>query len=149
MRSLEDKMGRLESQFSSLANSIPSNQTILEKAKQHQSGVGGGGGGSGNTSASKSSAYGSGTGSSSSGPILEIWQYTQISKRMDANEDGLSKLSSLLQDLIDDMVRLKEQQEKSSGDIKRIDNTLDSLLDRFNAFEKLKDSLVLLYTNLI
>ena len=146
MRSLEDKMGRLESQFSSLANSIPSNQTILEKAKQHQSG--GGGGGSGNTSASKSSAYGSGTGSSSSGPILEIWQYTQISKRMDANEDGLSKLSSLLQDLIDDMVRLKEQQEKSSGDIKRIDNTLDSLLDRFNAFEKLKDSLVLL-SNLI
>lgn len=139
-------MGRLESQFSSLANSIPSNQTILEKAKQHQSG--GGGGGSGNTSASKSSAYGSGAGSSSSGPILEIWQYTQISKRMDANEDGLSKLSSLLQDLIDDMVRLKEQQEKSSGDIKRIDNTLDSLLDRFNAFEKLKDSLVLL-SNLI
>ena len=128
-------MGRLESQFSSLANSLPSNQTILEKAKHYPGAGGAGGGAVGNTSSSKSTG-------GSAGPILEIWQYTQISKRMDANEDGLSKLSSLLQDLINDMVDLKQQQEKSSGDIKRIDNDLASLFERFSSFEKLKDSLV-------
>lgn len=146
LRMLEDKMGRMEGQFMAMINAMPNNQTIIQKAKQYRGSStsptpsGGGrsshGGGGGRTSPA------AGGGSSTSGPILEIWQYTQISKRMDASEDGLSRLSSLLQDLINDMSTLKRQQEKNVGDIRRIDNSIESILDRLNGFERLKETLV-------
>lgn len=136
LRMLEDKLGRMEGQFMALTNSIPSNQAIIQKAKQYP------------TTTTKSfnngrTSPGGGSTSGSGGPILEIWQYTQISKRMDANEDGLSRLSSLLQDLINDMAGLKKQQEKNVNDIKRLDDSIDSILDRLSAFERLKETLVL------
>jgi hypothetical protein len=63
----EDKLTRLEQQISSF-NSLPSNQQIIDKSKDIK----------------KSNA--------NSGPILEIWQYTQMSKRLESNEDGITKV---------------------------------------------------------
>ena len=65
---LEEKLARLEQQLNAL-NSLPTNAHLIEKAKE----------------AKKSN--------SSSGPILEIWQYTQLSKRLESTEDGLTKVS--------------------------------------------------------
>jgi hypothetical protein len=64
---LEDKLNRLEQQISSL-NSLPSNQQIIDKSKEIKKSNG------------------------NSGPILEIWQYTQMSKRLESNEDGITKV---------------------------------------------------------
>lgn len=155
LRLLEDKMNHMEGQFLALTNSMPTNQTVIQKAKQ----FGGGSGARSSTSPTpKSKTTGgrvtsplddvSGGGGGGSGPILEIWQYTQINKRMDANEKSLLHLGSLLQDLIRDMDTLKREQKKNVGDINRIDDTVNSLLDRFSAFEKLKDSLVGFFSSL-
>lgn len=61
-KKLEDKLARFEQQMNAL-NSLPSNQQIIDKSKD-----------------------------SKSGPILEIWQYTQLSKRLESNEDGITKV---------------------------------------------------------
>ena len=66
-RNLEDKLSRLEQQLSAL-NSLPPNNQLIEKAKESR------------------------RDKSSSGPILEVWQYTQLSKRLESNEEGLTKV---------------------------------------------------------
>lgn len=67
-RTLEDKMHRFEQQINVL-NSLPSNQQIIEKSKDLRK--------------------------SNNNPILEVWQYTQLSKRLESNEDGLTKVIKL------------------------------------------------------
>lgn len=64
---LEDKLSRLEQQINSF-NSLPPNSHLIEKARESRK------------------AH------SASGPILEIWQYTQLSKRLESNEEGLTKV---------------------------------------------------------
>ncbi len=115
---LEDKLARFEQQIAAL-NSLPSNQHIIDQSKELKK----------STSDSKH------------GPILEVWQYTQLSKRLEANEEGLTKLTSLLQDLIGDINELKDDQTKNSADIKNLNDLVNSLKDRFGEFEKLKSSL--------
>lgn len=61
-KKLEDKLARFEQQMAAL-NSLPSNQQIIDRSKD-----------------------------SKSGPILEIWQYTQLSKRLESNEEGITKV---------------------------------------------------------
>jgi hypothetical protein len=66
--SLEDKMTRLEQQISAL-NSMPPNNQLIERARETR------------------------RDRSSGGPILEVWQYTQLSKRLESNEEGLTKVT--------------------------------------------------------
>lgn len=115
---LEDKLARFEQQIAAL-NSLPTNQHIIGQAKDLKK----------STSDSKH------------GPILEVWQYTQLSKRLEANEEGLTKLTSLLQDLIGDINELKDDQGKNSAEIKRLNDLVSGLKERFGEFEKLKNSL--------
>ena len=115
---LEDKLARFEKQIGAL-NSLPSNQHIIDQSKELKRS----------------------TNESKSNPILEVWQYTQLSKRLEANEEGLTKLTSLLQDLIGDINELKDDQNKNSSDIQRLNDLVNSLKDRFGEFEKLKKSL--------
>ena len=115
---LEDKLARFEKQIGAL-NSLPSNQHIIDQSKEIK----------------KSSNE------TKSNPILEVWQYTQLSKRLEANEEGLTKLTSLLQDLIGDINELKDDQNKNSSDIQRLNELVNSLKDRFGEFEKFKKSL--------
>ena len=67
---VEDKLGRLEHQISAL-NAFPTNQQIIQKSKELNRGS-----------------------NHSAGPILEIWQYTQLSKRQESNEEGITKVSN-------------------------------------------------------
>lgn len=64
-QSFEDKIIRLENQITAL-NTLPSSQQIIQKSKD--------------------------TKTKNSGPILEIWQYTQLSKRQESNEEGITKV---------------------------------------------------------
>lgn len=114
---LEDKLARFEKQIAAL-NSLPSNQNIIDKSKDIKHGT-------------------------SAGPVLEIWQYTQLSKRVESNEEGLTKMTSLLQDLINELNDLKENQNKNTFDLKSLTNQFNDLLSRFTQIEKFKDALVI------
>jgi hypothetical protein len=118
---LEGKLNRLENQISTL-NSLPSNQQLIDKTKDMR----------------KSGA----SGQNQTGPIMEVWQYTQLSKRMESNEEGLTKLTSLLQDLIGDMNELKEGQTKNNSEIKNMNDLYKDLNDRLKSIEKLRSNLV-------
>jgi hypothetical protein len=118
---LEGKLARLEQQISSL-NSLPSNQQLIDKTKDMK----------------KSAA----AANNNNGPILEIWQYTQLSKRMESNEEGITKLTSLIQDLIGDMNDLKDGQNKSNQDIKSLNDLFKDLESRMKTFEKLRQTMV-------
>ena len=113
---LEDKLNRFEQQLGAL-NSLPSNQQIIDKSKDIKRSTG-------------------------SGPVLEIWQYTQMSKRLESNEDGITKLTSLLQELINEINDVKEAQSKSALDLKQLTELFNNLMSRFSQIEKFKDALV-------
>lgn len=67
----EDRINRLETQIAAL-NDTPS-QEIIRKTKESK-----------NAGGEKSDKY---------GPILEVWQYTQLSKRQESNEEGITKVN--------------------------------------------------------
>jgi len=110
---LENKINRLEQQIASL-NSIPSSQDIIKKSKENaRTGM-------------------------NSGPILEIWQYTQLSKRQESNEEGITKLTSILQDLISELNDFKDSQNQLGNDIKTVMTKSDRLADILAELERLK-----------
>lgn len=113
---LENKINRLEQQIASL-NSIPSSQEIIRKSKENSK-------------------------TGSSGPILEIWQYTQLSKRQESNEDGITKLTSIIQDLIGEINDFKDFQNKISLDLKGIASKNECLTDILKELDKLKEVVV-------
>ena len=121
---LEGKLARLEQQISTL-NSLPPNQQLINKTRDMR----------------KSGA--AGASASSTGPILEIWQYTQLSKRMESNEEGITKLTSLMHDLIGDMNDLKENQGKNSNELKQLNDLYKELNDRLKSIEKMRNNMVM------
>jgi hypothetical protein len=76
LHGLEEKLGRMEQQINAF-NALPPNNTVLDRAKKSAGG----------------SHSASNSGPQSTGPIIEMWQYTQLSKRLESNEDGITKVS--------------------------------------------------------
>jgi len=124
---LEDKLNRFEQQLGAL-NSLPSNQQIIDKSKEIKR---------------------TGSSSAGSGPVLEIWQYTQMSKRLESNEEGITKLTSLLQELINEINEIKEAQSKNTSDLKQLSELFNNLMSRFSQIEKFKDALVRFFVFMI
>lgn len=115
---MEGQLARLEQQMGSM-NALPTNQQLIDKTRDAKK-LGAGG-----------------------GPILEIWQYTQLSKRVESNEEGITKLTSLIQDLIGDMNELKEGQTKNVSEIKSLNDLYKELNDRIKSLEKMRANMVL------
>ncbi|CAF0811876.1 unnamed protein product [Brachionus calyciflorus] len=112
---MEDKLAKFEQQMTAF-DSLPSNQQIIDKVKDTKK-------------------------SENSSPILEIWKYTQLSKRLESNEEGITKLTSLVQDLIDEIHELKDNQLRNDKDIKKLDDQYTNLLNRINSFDKTLNNL--------
>ncbi len=117
---LEGKLNRMENQLSTI-NTLPSNQHLIDKTKDMKKSPGG---------------------PIFTGPIMEAWQYTQLSKRLESNEEGLTKLTSLLQDVIGDMNDLREVQSKQKDDLREMGELNKSVADRMVEAEKLIAELV-------
>lgn len=66
-------------------------------------------------------------------PLTDLWQYMQLTKRVDAHDQGLEKLYSLVQDMIRDMRDLKKSQEQLSERLSKID--LSSINERLAALD--------------
>jgi hypothetical protein len=76
LNTLEEKVSRFESQLNAL-NEIPSNSELIDRTKQISK----------DTTSSKTT--------NRQGPILEIWQYTQMEKRLESAENGITRVDFL------------------------------------------------------
>ncbi|XP_043923981.1 uncharacterized protein C16orf96 homolog [Protopterus annectens] len=79
-------------------------------------------------------------------PVNDMWKFMQMRRKMDANEEGISKAMNLLQDLLNEISALHKSRESLEGKIKTIKEFLDSLdvkglLSRLSALEKYRDQL--------
>ncbi|CAF3084645.1 unnamed protein product [Rotaria socialis] len=120
LNALEEKIFRFESQLDAF-NQIPSNAEVIDRTKQMQR---------------KTSDHDDQTRPTNRhGPILEIWQYTQMEKRIESAENGITRLASLLQDLFSEMDDLKESNEsmkKTTDDLKKQHDELQRIVDMLN-----------------
>ncbi|CAF1224785.1 unnamed protein product, partial [Didymodactylos carnosus] len=129
---LEEKVFRFESQLNAF-NQIPSNDELIEKAKEV-----------GKTSprnissSTMNDSSGEKRKSSNKGPILEIWQYTQLEKRIESAENGITRLASLLQDLLSDMSDLKESHESMKKLLDALNKQQEDLKNLCDALNKEK-----------
>jgi thioester reductase-like protein len=77
LNALEEKVFRFESQLNAL-DQIPSNSELIDRAKQMPR---------------KTSDHDNqGKTASRHGPILEVWQYTQMEKRIESAENGITRV---------------------------------------------------------
>ena len=81
LNQLEEKVFRFESQLDAL-NQIPSNSELIDRAK--------------NTPKKTFDADGQTKTSHHHGPILEVWQYTQMEKRLESAENGITRVNPFL-----------------------------------------------------
>ena len=83
LNALEEKVFRFESQLNAL-DQIPSNSELIDRAKQVP------------RKTSDAAESTSKTGASRHGPILEVWQYTQMEKRIESAENGITRVRRIL-----------------------------------------------------
>jgi hypothetical protein len=77
LNKLEEKVSRFESQLNAL-NEIPSNSELIDRARQISRKP------FDNENLSKTT--------NRQGPILEVWQYTQMEKRLESAENGITRV---------------------------------------------------------
>lgn len=77
LNTLEEKVTRFESQLNAL-NEIPSNSELIDRARQISKKT------SDDDPSTKRTAR--------QGPILEVWQYTQMEKRLESAENGITRV---------------------------------------------------------
>ncbi|XP_064602081.1 uncharacterized protein LOC135468010 isoform X1 [Liolophura sinensis] len=68
-------------------------------------------------------------------PMADLWKSMQISKRVSANEDGVGKLMSMVEDLMREMSTLKDdysRMDRLETNMKRLMEENNSLKDRIN-----------------
>ncbi|XP_038067164.1 glutamine-rich protein 2-like isoform X2 [Patiria miniata] len=115
VQDLEHKVSRLESQIEAL-NSLPSNENLMQRARS--------------TEGMK--------------PMSEMWQLMQLQKKASANEDGVSKLMSMVEDLLGEMSALREHVDGFSSEIANLKDRLNKISaneERFNErLQKLENS---------
>ncbi|XP_013414944.1 uncharacterized protein C16orf96 homolog isoform X2 [Lingula anatina] len=108
---LEAKLARLEHQIDQL-NSLPTNSDLFDRAR-----------GSGDKPR----------------PVADMWQYMQLNRRVDANEEGIGKLMTIVEDLMRELQEIRDFQAKLK---EQLDNlNLEDLLKRLKDLETLTNEL--------
>ncbi|XP_077979957.1 uncharacterized protein LOC144435245 isoform X2 [Glandiceps talaboti] len=110
---LEAKVSRLENQLDEL-NALPSNQQLMDRSRSSEKVT----------------------------PVSDMWQQMQMAKRVDANEEGIAKLMSMVDDMLSEVNSLKDQSadwKKSLKDLKeqmdKLNSQNQSLEDRLKTLE--------------
>ncbi|XP_039267396.2 uncharacterized protein LOC120342576 isoform X1 [Styela clava] len=91
LEEIDKKVSKIESQLTVL-NSLPSNEQIIGKTK-------------------------SGTAIS---PVADIWQHMQLQKKVQSNEEGVTRANSLLDDLLKEIKKLRDDQKNFNDQISKI-----------------------------
>ncbi|XP_071814473.1 uncharacterized protein [Apostichopus japonicus] len=117
---LEKKVSQLETKLDSL-NQLPSNENLMHRVRSHDS-------------------------TDSQAPVSEMWQLMQVQKKAQTNEEGISKLMSMVehlmgefQDLKKDVDGMKQQMEKFNSEISNLQEQMNSVDQNNSALmERLK-----------
>ncbi|XP_064621949.1 uncharacterized protein C16orf96-like isoform X2 [Lineus longissimus] len=117
---LEAKVSKLEKDLESL-NRLPSNEDLFGRAKDP----------------------------SKPKPVTDMWQSMQLAKRVDANEAGVGKLMSMVEDLLKEIQDLKAVNEALKKQLEEANSNRDSemnelrkrLKDLEDMFEKIKNEM--------
>ncbi|KAL4240996.1 Glutamine-rich protein 2 [Mactra antiquata] len=119
---LELKVEKLNQQMEEL-NKLPSNSDLFDR-----------------TTKSK--------GEPSERPVADMWQYMQLKKRVDANEEGVGKLFSLIEDMMKEMKELKDANKSLQERIKglNVDDLKKRLAELENVTKELNEKFALLPT---
>ncbi|XP_066292229.1 glutamine-rich protein 2-like isoform X2 [Branchiostoma lanceolatum] len=116
LRQIEDKLSSQETQLNKL-NDLPSNTDLLERTR-----------------------------SEGTKPVGEMWQLMQLQRKVEANEAGLTKAMSLIEDLMREVNMLNDNKAKVAKEMKDIKDKLDkmdltSLSDRISELESYQDKI--------
>nr|XP_006819197.1 PREDICTED: putative uncharacterized protein C16orf96-like [Saccoglossus kowalevskii] len=95
---LEDKVSRLENQIDAL-NSLPSNEELMERSRSLEKTT----------------------------PVSDMWQQMQLQKRVDANEEGIAKLMSMVDDMLAEVNSLKNEAVDWKQNIKDLNEKMEQL----------------------
>lgn len=74
-----------------------------------------------------------------SSAVADMWQYMQLKKRVDANEEGVGKLFSMIEDMMKEMKELKDANKELEERLKGIN--FDELKNRLDELEKVTNEL--------
>lgn len=72
-------------------------------------------------------------------PVADMWQYMQLKKRVDANEEGVGKLFSLVEDMMKEMKELRDANNSLQDQLKALN--LDELRKKLADLEKVTSEL--------
>ncbi|WAQ96893.1 QRIC2-like protein [Mya arenaria] len=111
---LEIKVEKLFQQMEEL-NKLPSNSELFDRATKAKVETG------------------------SDRPVADMWQYMQLKKRVDANEEGVGKLFSLIEDMMKEMKELRDANQLLQDKIKGLN--VDDLKKRLQELEKVTGEL--------
>ncbi|XP_053385599.1 myosin-3-like isoform X3 [Mercenaria mercenaria] len=111
---MELKVEKLAQQLEEL-NQLPSNSELFDR-----------------TTKSKSE-------SATDRPVADMWQYMQLKKRVDANEEGVGKLFSLIEDMMKEMKDLKDANKLLQDQLKGLN--LNDLKKRLADLENITKEL--------
>lgn len=110
LEDLDKKVSEIENQLTVL-NSLPSNEAIIGKAK-------------------------SGTAIS---PVADIWQHMQMQKKVESNEQGVTRANSLLDDLLKEIKTLRDDQKNFNDQISKIWEELGKTGDMSDILQRLSN----------
>ncbi|XP_078611002.1 uncharacterized protein LOC144881672 isoform X2 [Branchiostoma floridae x Branchiostoma japonicum] len=116
LHQLEDKLSSHEIQLNKL-NDLPSSTDLLERTR-----------------------------SEGTKPVGEMWQLMQLQRKVEANEAGLTKAMSLIEDLMREVNMLNDNKAKVAKEMQDIKDRLDkmdltSLSDRISELESYQDKM--------
>ncbi|XP_072027760.1 glutamine-rich protein 2-like [Amphiura filiformis] len=119
LQSLEHKVSKLENQMEAF-NALPSNEDLLQRVKSshHETTAS-----AGSKTASKPSTPKQFT----SSPVTEMWQLMQVQRIAAANEEGVGKLMSMVEDMMRNFQDLKDHLNKYTNDMADLKQQLNKL----------------------
>lgn len=120
---LLDRLSTVESQLDAL-NTLPSGRDVFEQT------------------------FG-GKGKSENRAVADMWQMVQVKRRTDANEEGVGRLSALVDELMKEMAKLRKENETLRSELKDL-SSMKSVWERLAQLEsqisELRDSIKTLPT---
>lgn len=111
---MELKVEKLAQQLEEL-NKLPSNSELFNRATQSKGEI------------------------ASERPVADMWQYMQLKKRVDANEEGVGKLFSMIEDMMKEIKDLKDANKLLQDQLKGLN--LDDLKKRLAELENITKDL--------
>ncbi|XP_071964269.1 uncharacterized protein [Antedon mediterranea] len=107
-KEIENKLSKLETQIESL-NALPSNENLLERTRSSSESV---------------------------KPVSEMWQLMQLQKKVIANEEGISKLMSMMEHMMSEFNDLKSQTSDWKSELDNYKSLIKEVEDKCNSADE-------------